>query len=120
MTTVIEDMKLALEREGYTVVKNRTYNRMRERALIAEQELVWERRATENASQWGRDAHAELRRIEERLTLVYGEARAAGLTVEQLASPDLRQERCAIKDGCRLPAGHGGDRCNTFDPDGHP
>jgi len=29
-------------------------------------------------------------------------------------------ERCKLKDGCRLPAGHGGDRCNTFDPDGHP
>lgn len=27
---------------------------------------------------------------------------------------------CELTEGCRLPRGHRGDRCNTFDSDGHP
>lgn len=58
------------------------------RAQLAEQQVEFERAHNVHTREWAERAFDEQRRLADRLTFVYGEARAAGLTVEQLAGPD--------------------------------
>lgn len=57
------------------------------RAQLAEQQVEFERAHNVHTQEWAGRAFDEQRRLADRLTFVYGEARAAGLTVEQLADP---------------------------------
>ena len=77
--------KTLLEQGGYVVVKARTYRGLQERVRIAEQATAFERETNKTTHAWARQAFDEQRRLGDRLTFVYGEARAAGCTVEQLA-----------------------------------
>jgi len=81
----LEVPKRILEEEGYVVVKARTYRNLQEKVRALKAQLDWEAAATASAEQWGRDAHVEQRRLVDRIVFVYGEARAAGCSVEQLA-----------------------------------
>lgn len=85
----IEESKAALVREGYVVVKAQTYRRVQERARIAEAQRDWEIEAARHARQWAEQAFREQTRLSDRLSFVYGEARAAGCTVEQLQGSEV-------------------------------
>lgn len=83
------DAKNALEAAGYVVVKARTYRNLQERERLLKSELDWERRNTAAAESWAQRAHDEQIRLADRLTFVYGEARAAGCSIEQLAGQEV-------------------------------
>lgn len=69
------------------IVTARTYRKLQERVRVAEQLLASEVDHAANTREWALAAFAEQRRLSDRLVLVYGEARAAGCTAEQLAGP---------------------------------
>lgn len=76
-----------LEAAGYVVLKAKSYRQAQERQRIAEamKDYAEERRADQD--RWMReDVFPEERRLRERLTFVYGVARAKGATVEELSS----------------------------------
>lgn len=82
----LDAAKELLTAAGYTVVKTKSYLAAQERQRRAKcmEEYADERR--ESAERWARNCLDEERRIRERLTFVYGVARAHGATVD-----DLRQ-----------------------------
>lgn len=55
------------------------------RATLAEQQLEFAEEMAASTRRWATAAFDEQRRLADRLTFVYGEARAAGCTVEQLS-----------------------------------
>jgi hypothetical protein len=89
------DEALALAKaNGYVVLKETSYRRAQERQRIAQVIAEDERRRRESAEEWARGCLYDERRIAERLTFVYGVARAHGATVEELgADPITRPPR---------------------------
>lgn len=85
--TARADARTALEQSGFTVIRATTYRNTQERIRIAEQRLLWEAEHNASTVRWAEAAFTEQRRLGDRLTFVYGEARAAGLTAEQLTGP---------------------------------
>lgn len=80
----IEDMIEALNDDGYTVLRTKSYFAAQERQRRAECWREAEQERRETAETWARDCLAEQRRLADRLTFVYGVARAHGATVEEL------------------------------------
>lgn len=85
----ITHAKALLEGNGFVVLRERSYRQAQERQRVAE---ALARDADEQRArthQWVReDLGPEARRLRERLTFVYGVARAHGATVEELHGPD--------------------------------
>lgn len=81
-----KDPRIAeLEAEGYVVLRAKSYRQAQERQRVAEA-LRWAaERDREGTRDWALDAFAEQRRLRDRLTFVYGVARAHGATVEELS-----------------------------------
>jgi len=82
----VKDARAVLESAGYVVVKGRTYRGWQERVRIADALREAERERRESTERWAHGAFDELRRVDRRLAFVYGEARAAGCTIEQLSA----------------------------------
>ncbi|BBG01596.1 hypothetical protein C8E95_6816 [Pseudonocardia autotrophica] len=80
----LHDYKAVLREEGYTVLRTKSYLAAQERQRVAEALRVAEAEAAEHARAWARDCLAELHRLRDRLTFVYGVARAHGATVDEL------------------------------------
>lgn len=74
-----------LESRGYVVLKAGSHRRSKERRRLAEARERWAQETVEHTRRWAEDAFAEQRRLSDRLTHVYGVARAHGATVEELA-----------------------------------
>lgn len=73
-----------LKKAGYVVLKEGSYLKAQERQRIAR---VMEAHAVEDAEharEWARDCLKDERYMRDRLTFVYGIARAHGATVEEL------------------------------------
>ncbi|QDF17166.1 hypothetical protein JZX82_gp71 [Gordonia phage William] len=89
----IDNARKLLEDNGFVVLRAKSYRQAQERQRVAEAL----RQAAEDDSartrRWVQDdLGPEIRRLRERCTFLYGEARAAGLTVEQLAAPLLESD----------------------------
>jgi len=69
---------------GYVVLKEKSYRQAQERQRVAEALRKAEERAAEDARHWAINCLDEQRRLADRLTFVYGVARAHGATVEEL------------------------------------
>lgn len=80
----VEIAKAELEAAGYTVVKSTTYRRLLRRIQVLGADLEFEKKNSAATTRWAKSAFDEQKRLAERLTFVYGEARAAGCSVEQL------------------------------------
>lgn len=85
----LDEMKDRLEAQGYVVLKRESYRRQLEKRRIAEALLGCEREHNEGTRRWGVRAYDEQRRLADRLTFVYGVARAHGATVEELSGPGV-------------------------------
>ena len=81
----IEDAKAVMEQSGYVVLKRESYRRAQERQRVAEALLGSEKRHNEDTRAWAFRALDEQVRLSDRLTFVYGVARAYGATVEELS-----------------------------------
>lgn len=83
----LDGARTLLEANGFKVLKTASHARLLERRRIAEARAEWETQAAEHARQWAREAFTEQRRLADRLTHVYGVARARGASVEELSQP---------------------------------
>ena len=80
----ITDARNVLEAAGYAVLKASSVRRIHERRRIAEVLLEAEKDRRAETHEWAVSAFTEQRRLADRLTFVYGVARAHGATVDEL------------------------------------
>ena len=83
----LDDIKIRLEDNGYVVLKAASYRRAQERQRIAQVRMEDAFKRCEDIDRWAQEGYAELQRLRDRLTFVYGVARAHGATVEELSGP---------------------------------
>lgn len=83
----VETAVEALESIGYVVLKAKSYRQAQERQRVAEAYKLAAIDEAKRAREWALDCLAEERRLRERLTFVYGVARAKGATDEELRGP---------------------------------
>lgn len=85
---------LTIVREaGYVALKEKSYHQAQERQRVAEARRRFAEEQMERQQRWVESEHAEHRRILDRLTFVYGVARAHGATEQELAGETgLRRE----------------------------
>jgi hypothetical protein len=74
-----------LERAGYVVIKAKSYRAAQERQRIAECQMRCAEEDATHARAWAINCLDEERRLGDRLTFVYGVARAHGATIEELS-----------------------------------
>lgn len=80
------DAALALVKSaGYVVLKEKSYRQAQERQRVAEALKDAAERDAERTAAWAREVCAEERRIRDRLTFVYGVAKAHGATDADLS-----------------------------------
>lgn len=84
MSDDVERMKRDLAALGYVVLKEKSYRAAQERQRRAEAHMLHADDDAECARRWARDCLAEERRMRDRLTFVYGVAKAHGATTEEL------------------------------------
>lgn len=82
---VVSLAKDVLHGAGYVCLREKSYRQAQERQRVAEALRKAEEEAAEHARQWAVNCLDESRRLRDRLEFVYGEARAHGVTVEQLS-----------------------------------
>ena len=81
----VQRAKEVLERSGYVVVKAKSHRQAQERQRVAEALRRAAEESQAGTERWAREhLCGELSRLRERLTFVYGVARAKGATVEEL------------------------------------
>lgn len=73
-----------LETEGFVVLRAKSHQQARERLRVAEALKAAAEEHNESTRSWAESVFAEQRRLADRLTFVYGVARAHGATVEEL------------------------------------
>ena len=90
--TELDEALALVKAAGYVVLKESSYRKAQERQRIAGAmaDMEKDRRATAEA--WARDCLYDERRIAERLTFVYGVARAHGASIEELAADPITRE----------------------------
>ena len=82
-----DDFRRALEADGYTVLRTKSYNAARERQRVAEALLRAEVEHAESVRGWARDCIAEERRLSARCSYLYALAMKHGATAEELRGP---------------------------------
>lgn len=83
----VEEARKVLQQAGYVVLREGSYRRAQERQRVAEALCEYADERRESYERWVRDELGpEIRRLRERLTFVYGVARAHGATVEELSA----------------------------------
>lgn len=103
----LEEARLLLKAHGYVTVKEGSYAAAQTRLAVAKHRAECESEAAAHARDWARDCLRESRRLMDRLTFVYGVARAFGASHDDLRGdcsecPAPAGE--AHADGCRLGA----------------
>lgn len=89
--------KALLEAEGYVVLRAKSYRQAQERQRVAECLRESAERDAASARDWARNCLAEERYMRDRLTFVYGVARAYGATVEELGGSVEKNPRGYIR-----------------------
>jgi len=80
----IDDALRMVRDAGWVTLREKSYRQAQERQRVAEALRAAAEREAEKYGEWARETHAEERRLRDRLTFVYGIARAHGATVEEL------------------------------------
>ena len=80
----IATVKRFLEARGFTVLRTKSYNAMKERHYGRECELRSQVEHNEHTRAWANRAFDEQRRLSDRCTFLYGEAMARGATAADL------------------------------------
>lgn len=83
----IDVAKTLLESVGYVVLKEKSYRAAQERQHLAQAEVNYAYQRIADTREWANKAYDEQRRLADRITFVYGEARAAGVPREKLVGP---------------------------------
>jgi hypothetical protein len=84
-----DDAKALLESSGYVVLREKSYRQAQERQRIAEAMREYAEELREGQDRWLRSEVLPRERfLADRLTFLYGVARAHGATVEELRGPD--------------------------------
>jgi hypothetical protein len=81
---LIDDALAIVRQAGYVAIKEKSYRAAQERQRIAHALREHAEADKEHAYVWARNCCDEERRIRDRLTFVYGVARAHGASVEDL------------------------------------
>lgn len=77
--------KQILEASGYVALKAKSYRNSQERRRMAEARAEYEAQANLGTQRWvQQDLVPEIRSLHDRVTFLYGAARAAGASVEDL------------------------------------
>lgn len=82
-----------LEANGFVVLREKSYRQAQERQRVAE---CYRRAAeddAEHARAWARDCLTEERRLRDRITFIYGVARARGATDDELRQSAAETEK---------------------------
>lgn len=74
---------------GYIVLREKSYRQAQERQRVAEALREHAARDAQNARAWAVNCLNEERRLRDRLTFVYGVAKAKGATDEELAGDKI-------------------------------
>lgn len=82
------EARTLLESAGFVVLRAKSYRQAQERQRVAEALRGAAIEDAQSAQAWARNCLAEERRLRERLTFVYGVARAKGATDDELRGPD--------------------------------
>jgi len=72
---------------GFVTIRARSYYQAQERQRTAKTRATCEAESRARTEEWAKEAFREQSRLADRLTFVYGVARAAGVTIEQLRHP---------------------------------
>lgn len=72
---------------GTVTIKRSTYRKLHDDRRIAEYRARLQTEHEQHVRAWAHEAFEEQRRLADRLTFVYGVARAHGATVEELSGP---------------------------------
>lgn len=73
-----------LTANGYTVVRRRTYERLREAISLAKDQRAWDEQTNEHVRAWALDAFREQRRLADRLDRVVAAAAALGVSIQDI------------------------------------
>lgn len=80
----VEDAKTYLKDHGYVALREKSYKAAQRRQEQAQSDLLWVERQLASEHAWALDGHNEAQRLRDRLTFVYGVAKAKGATDEEL------------------------------------
>ncbi len=80
----IDEAKALLEANGFTVLRTKSYNQMRERHRVAVALKEGAERYQESTRAWAVDCIKAERRLMKRCEFLYGVARACGASVDEL------------------------------------
>lgn len=108
---IVRAVYIAMRDERYTVLTERAVDQQQKRREQAENRAEWAERDAESARRWAESSQDETRRIQDRLTFVYGVARAAGVSIEDLGGStgfQCPQEHPTYHQRCRHMPGHAG------------
>jgi hypothetical protein len=89
----IEAARALCEEHGYVVVKAKSYRAAQERQRIAEARMRDAMDRVEHIDDWAQGLAREGNRLRERVTFVYGVARAHGATVEELSAQPAEEDQ---------------------------
>lgn len=93
MEFTVEDAKHVLREAGYVVIKEKSYRQAQERQRIADVlRLDAQEHAASQDKWWREEILPELFSYRDRVTFLYGAARAAGCTAEELSGPERESQ----------------------------
>jgi queuine/archaeosine tRNA-ribosyltransferase len=84
----VERAKATLEALGYVVLREKSYRQAQERQRVADALREHAEDDVASTRRWAESCLDEERCLRDRLTFVYGVARAHGATVEDLRQPE--------------------------------
>jgi hypothetical protein len=90
---VIESALKTVREAGYVALREKSYRQAQERQRVAEALRRMEQENAEGNRQWALNCLTEERRLRDRVTFVYGVARAHGATVEDLSGEPVGEAR---------------------------
>jgi hypothetical protein len=86
----VEIAKKILVETGHVVLRAKSHQDAQRRYAIATSEAQWYRDELARTQRWAeQDLGAEIRRLRDRCTFLYGAARVAGCTPQQLATETM-------------------------------
>lgn len=88
----VEQVMTAAQDEDILIITKRSHEKLREERDIARHRLEFEKRDAEHAREWAGRAHDEQRRLADRLTKLYGIAKAQGVDLVEI---EQEGEKCA-------------------------
>jgi hypothetical protein len=84
---ILDDALETVRAAGYVAIREKSYRAAQERQRLAHARADWEADRRADVDNWARtDLLARERRLADRLTFVYGVARAHGATDEELSA----------------------------------